>query len=189
MVCVLVLTDKENVPIGRSSWIFLFARIRAGYECSYWAHVAHTLCSILPHVKNRALVVGASTSAFGCHPPNGVCVGKLWTMRKRWLYIQTTMLLSFTFKAFVVARMGKEFILNSLSVMEICTLSDRIPFWSKIYIFTAWCSHLVLWLSNGRGHLSRSTLLKSTHEINSHEINSPEINSNFLEIDSYIQYG
>ena len=144
MVCVLVLTDKENVPIGRSSWIFLFARIRAGYECSYWAHVAHTLCSILPHVKNRALVVGASTSAFGCHPPNGVCVGKLWTMRKRWLYIQTTMLLSFTFKAFVVARMGKEFILNSLSVMEICTLSDRIPFWSKIYIFTAWCVRLVL---------------------------------------------
>ena len=28
--------------------------------------------------------------------------------------------------------------------MEICTLSDRIPFWSKIYIFTAWCVCLVL---------------------------------------------
>ena len=35
--------------------------------------------------------------------------------------------------------MGKEFVLNSLSVMKICTLSDRIPFWSKIYIFKAWC--------------------------------------------------
>ena len=95
----------SSVWLTAHSWFGMIgiSRGMSSRTCSYWVRAAHTLDIPLehdPHVK------GASTGAFGCHPPNGVCKRKIWTMRKRW-FIQRNMLLSFTFKAFCCCQDGE----------------------------------------------------------------------------------
>ena len=83
--------------------------------CSYWARV-HTLyisqgmssgmCSCVIHTlyiplrtwSSRGEDVGAPTGAFGCHRPNGVCVGKLWTMEEEMIMPSDNYALEFHFQ-------------------------------------------------------------------------------------------
>ena len=55
--------------------------------------------------------MGEPTIAFGCHSPEGVCVGETLNHEGRKRELCSRVSLS---KHFVVARVGKEFRLNSL---------------------------------------------------------------------------
>ena len=82
---------------------------------SYWARVTHTLYIPLSTWSSAeewsTCFVGEPTIAFGCHSPEGVCVGETLNHEGRKRELCSRVSLS---KHFVVARVGKEFRLNSL---------------------------------------------------------------------------